>query len=141
MDEIREMVRRWGPELVNLLEKPYWICLYGSPTEPGAHTLEFWVGVGFDDWHPRPGCLAIIAVLSATSVLDGASPARQRLVCGVAESGAAYAVMTLTDNGRLIEGVPSGGRLLDAIRSKFGLPPGPSSSCDLETEATRPKPK
>jgi len=136
MDDICEMVRWWGPELVTVTEKPYWICLYSSPAAPGAYTLEVWTGVGFDHWHPKSGCFAIIAVLSATSIITGARPARQRLVCGVAQSGQAYALMTRACSGRLIGGIPHGGHLLDAIRSKFGLPPGRPSLCDLELTTT-----
>ena len=126
--EIREVVRRWAPALITLSERPYWICLYDSPAgsdAPAAPPLEFWVGVGFDDWHPREGCLVIIAVMSTTSIAGGASPAQQRLVCAVSEDGQAYAATTSATKDRLVAGVPHSGRLLDAIRSKFGLPPGP----------------
>ena len=135
MFEIREVVRRWAPALITLSERPYWICLYDSPAgsdAPDTPPLEFWVGVGFDDWYPREGCLVIIAVMSATSIAGGASPAQQRLVCAVSEDGQAYAATTSATKDRLVAGVPHSGRLLDAIRSKFGLPPGPSSTYDLE---------
>ena len=133
--EIREVVRRWAPALITLSERPYWICLYDSPAgsdAPAAPPLEFWVGVGFDDWHPREGCLVIIAVMSTTSIAGGTSPAQQRLVSAVSEDGQAYAATTSATKDRLVAGVPHSGRLLDAIRSKFGLPPGPSSTYDLE---------
>jgi hypothetical protein len=132
MYDIRQMVREWGPALIALLETHYWICLYDGPAERDASPIEFWVGAGFDEWQPKQGCMAIIVVLSASSVVDRASPTRQRLVCGVSRSGEAYAVISSPTGGQLIEGVPHNGRLLDAIRSKLGLPPGPPAVSDLE---------
>ncbi len=70
--------------------------------------------------------------MSATSIAGGGPPARQRLLCAVSENGQVYAAITSATKNRLVVGVPHSGHLLDAIRSKFGLPPGPSSAYDLE---------
>ncbi|MGH9104958.1 MAG: hypothetical protein ACRDZX_03815, partial [Acidimicrobiales bacterium] len=58
-------------------------------------------------------------------------PRSGHVICAVAEDGVAYAVLVGAD-GRNLEGTPSSGRLLDLVRSKFGMPAGPASSFDLE---------
>jgi hypothetical protein len=53
------------------------------------------------------------------------------VICAVSEEGEAYAVLS-SSGGQQAHGVPTRGRLLDLIRAKLFLPPGPSSVHDLE---------
>jgi len=131
MQQIRELVRRLAPALIDVLEKPHWVPIYDVPGKPGLPLLEFWIGAAFDDWYPREDCVAILAVMSATSITRGGRPVRRRLVCGCSDNGEAYALMTVPGGSELIEGTPHSGLLLDIIRSKFGLPPGPATCHDL----------
>ncbi len=54
------------------------------------------------------------------------------MVCAVSREGEAYYTMVLSAGRRVAAGEPHSGRLLDSIRSKFGLPPGPPSAYDLD---------
>jgi hypothetical protein len=56
------------------------------------------------------------------------------LLFAVSEDGDAYAVVIEAD-GSQVHGVPTRGRLLDLVRSKLFLPPGPFSDHDLEMTA------
>lgn len=146
MSDIREIVELFAPKFVDLWDQPFWVCLLHVP--PGADLevepcWEFWVGTGFESWYPRDDCYAIFVVASATAFLPEVrrhrggrggrgrgrvahDRSRGRFVCAVTDTGEAYAVLIGT-GGTRIRGVPTGGRLVDALRSKFGLPPGPAT--------------
>jgi hypothetical protein len=152
MSEIREMTRRLAPTLAAVQGGFFWVCLVEPPLPPAtAETpersrpeaqLEFWRGGVFEHWSPGEDCAAIFTVTSGT--VSGSPIARRprrrprtswltgRFVCGVSEKGDAYSVATLSTGERCVEGTPVGGYLLDAMRSKFGYPPGPESPYDLE---------
>jgi len=146
MSDLRQLTRRLAPVFLNLLSDPYWVCLCEPPATPGTTTpperaLEFWTGGSFDDWYPEPDCAAIFAVLSGT-VFAGRLPllARRRrpgsqrvhLVCAVSRNGEAYAAVAIPTGRGFVEGTPNGGRLLDALLSKFGYPPGLECTHDLD---------
>ena len=150
MSEFQQLAHRLGPVLVALTDEPYWVCLCAPPAgaeeAPNEPVFEFWLGAGFDEWFPDEDCTAIFAVTAAT-VCTG--PVRRpphrrnhgwkegRMVCAVSREGEAYCTLVLQVGQRLAEGEPHSGRLLDSIRSKFGLPPGPPSAYDLDI-STRP---
>jgi hypothetical protein len=126
---------------------------------PNDFCLEVWAGGAFDSWYPPELPAAIMAVLptsglrlrggpgpvahyappalrhrhrrSPTSNGPGRGPIIDNLICAVSEEGEAYAVLSSSE-GMQTHGVPTGGRLLDLIRAKLFLPPGPSSVHDLE---------
>jgi hypothetical protein len=130
---------------------------YDGP--PNDFCLEVWAGGAFDSWYPPELPAAIMAVIpaSALSLPAAAGPSphytppplrhgyrRGRMsngpgrgtttgnvICAVSEEGEAYAVVS-SSAGRQAHGVPTRGRLLDLIRAKLFLPPGPSSVHDLE---------
>ena len=54
------------------------------------------------------------------------------MVCAVSAEGEAYGALVLAGGQLLVEGEPRGGRMLDSILAKFGLPPGPPCPYDLE---------
>jgi hypothetical protein len=132
MFDIREFVQGWAPVLIDVMEEPYWVCIYSSPAGPDALVFEFFAGVAFDEWSPQDDCIAIVTATSATAIATGAPPTRCRLVCGVSVSGEAYAVVTLPTRSQLTEGAPNGGLVLDALRGKFGQPPAAHASYDVE---------
>jgi hypothetical protein len=152
MSEIREMTWRLAPTLVAVREGPFWVCLVEPPPPPAMEEtpggsrpeaqLEFWIGGAFEHWFPNDDCAAIFTVMSGT--VSGSPIARRpgrraraswltaRFVCGLSEKGEAYSVVTLATGEGYVEGTPVRGYLLDAMRSKFGYPPGPESPYDLE---------
>ena len=158
MSGVDEIVRGCGLDFAALCDCPYWVCVDEEPSGPQDPTAEPYMEYGtgsFADWYPERQPKVIVAVVPATAFGEPASSSRRTrhrhraygptkplakrgcLVCGVAADGDAYAMMVSA--GRvLIEGAPSSGRLLDVIRSKFQLPPGPPSAHDLDLAAWGP---
>jgi hypothetical protein len=162
MAGVKEIVESYEPALLAICAAPYWACLYYDPgqvVDPATDVrAEFWFRHAFDDWYPDDWPNAIVAVVPATALNPPGQPGhyprtvghrrrpgvggrartapwllrrRGLLICAVAASGDAHAVLQLTD-GRRVAGPPSSGCLLDAIRAKFGLPPGPVSPYTLD---------
>jgi hypothetical protein len=148
MSDFQQLAQDLAPVLVTLTDEPYWACLCGPPAgpenTPNEPVFEFWVGAGFDDWFPEDDCTAIFAVMTATACTGPLPPSRGRrsrawkqgrMVCAVSREGEAYCTLVLAEGRRVAEGEPHSGRLLDSIRSKFGLAPGPPSAYDLDIGA------
>ena len=156
MSDFQQLARRLAPVLVALMDEPFWVSLCRATPDcsagPDEPVLDFWVGEGFGDWCPQEDCSAIIAVTPATAfavrVPAAARPRPRyrssvrrkpahrrgelaRLVCAVSAEGETYAALKLPD-GPLAQGEPEGGRLLDLLLAKFGLPPGPPCPYDIE---------
>jgi hypothetical protein len=144
MSDFLQLARRLAPTLLAVGDGPYWVSLCHPPAGPDVPrpepVVEIRVGPGFDCWHPSEDCMAIFAVAPATALAGRPPSGRSRkqsgrmrglLVCGVSRQGEAYCAMAPA--GRpYVEGLPRGGRLLDDLRAKFGLPPGPPSPYDLD---------
>ncbi len=149
MPNLKELISNCAPMFVAACGRPYWVCVY-DPPEASEPSMEFWV-VAFDDWYPEEWPVAIIGVLPATSLArfepEGGRRATRRgrrrrrgrstqrrqrgnILCGVSEDGDAYAMFVPTV-GPPICGTPTEGRLLDLLRTKLLLPPGPPSHLDL----------
>jgi hypothetical protein len=122
--------------------------------------VDLWTGPAFLSWWPPEAPQALVTALPVVGIdppLPGgtggrprrrgrtrrpraggrvmAKPAKGTITCAVSEDGDAYAVVKMAD-GAEIYGVPTSGRVLDLVRSKLMLPPGPKSTSDLEMTAT-----
>jgi hypothetical protein len=142
MSEFLPLPARLAPTLLALMDRPYWVSACHPPARPEVPqpepVLEFWVGP-FGNWYPNEDCMAVFAVMPATAFTACPAPALSRwqsaqdkgpLLCAVSREGEAYCAME-PDGGRLVQGTPHSGRILDLLRSKFGLPPGCPSRYDL----------
>jgi hypothetical protein len=122
--------------------------------------VDLWTGSAFLSWWPPEAPQALVTALPVAGIdpplLSGnggrprhrgrgrrpgaggrlmPKPARGTIFCAVSEDGDAYAVVKLA-NGAEVYGVPTSGRVLDLVRSKLMLPPGPTSTNDLEMTST-----
>ena len=157
MSDFQQLARRLAPVLVTIMDQPFWVSvLHPSPdgtADAAEPLLEFWVGGGFEGWCPPGDCSAIIAVTPASVVVVGLPAGEPRLtahrhpprrkraypqaepasvVCAVSADGEAYGALKFPGKSELAEGKPEGGRLLDLMLAKFGLPPGPPCPSDLD---------
>ncbi len=148
MSDFQQMARVLAPVLVTLMGEPFWVGVFRPAldvaADPAGPALDFWVGPGFENWRPNDDYVAIIAVTTARAFAvptlcaplrsKPARPRRRRarVVCAVSAEGEAYAALVLARGQLLVEGEPQGGRMLDSILAKFGLPPGPPCPYDLE---------
>ena len=150
MSDFQQMARALVPVLVTLMGEPFWVGVVrpaldvaAGPAGPGP-ALDVWVGPGFENWLPNADYVGIIAVTTgrAFAVPTAGAPHRSkparprrrraRVVCAVSAEGEAYGALVLAGGQLLVEGEPRGGRMLDSILAKFGLPPGPPCPYDLE---------
>jgi hypothetical protein len=160
MSEFQQLARRLAPILITLMDEPFWVSVL-HPTPDGTDVateplLEFWVGHGFEGWCPENDCSAIIAVMPASVSVVGlpSAPPRRRAVhrhlhpphvraahpqaqsatvlCAVSADRETYGALKFPGYSELAEGEPEGGRLLDLMLAKFGLPPGPPCPSDLD---------
>ena len=148
MSDFQQMARVLAPVLVTLMGEPFWVGVVRPAldvaADPAGPALDFWEGPGFENWRPNDDYVAIIAVTTARAFAvptlcapHRSKPARPRrrrarVVCAVSAEGEAYAALVLARGQLLVEGEPQGGRMLDSILAKFGLPPGPPCPYDLE---------
>ena len=151
MPWLRDLLTSCAPTFATMCDEPYWACAYWAPhpTDPVQDVrFEFWLDQPFASWFPVDWPNAIITATPATALSrnDCAGTGRDRrrwrpgprtlagqcrLLCAVDDDGDAYAVLAFSD-GRRVQGQPAGGLLLDAIRAKFFLPPGPASPYALD---------
>lgn len=145
MSDFQQMAGRLAPVLVTVTEAPYWVSIIRPATGPGRPPVEalveFWLGPSFDDWFPPEDCIAILGVVPGRAsgeplppLLRGGAQAGGGgcLVYGVSREGEVYAGIAAATGQPMVELEVRAGRLLDALRSKFGLPPGPPSVYDLQ---------
>jgi hypothetical protein len=148
MSDFQQMARVLAPVLVTLMAEPFWVGVFRPgldvTADPAGPALDVWVGRGFENWRPNEDYAAIIAVTTARAFVvptlcssRRSKPARPRrrparVVCAVSAEGEAYAALVLARGQLLVEGEPQGGRMLDSLLAKFGLPPGPPCPYDLE---------
>ena len=160
MCDFQQLARRLAPILLTLMDEPFWVSVL-HPTPDGTVVaaeplLEFRVGDGFESWCPQDVCSAIIAVAPAKVFVVGlpSVPPRRRaahrhlhpphlktaspqaesasVFCAVSADGETYGALKFPGCSELAEGEPEGGRLLDLMLAKFGLPPGPPCPSDLD---------
>jgi hypothetical protein len=145
MPDFKQMARRLAPILTAVTEEPYWASVRRLPSGPSdppdQAVVEFWFGPGFNEWYPEDHCMAIFVVTAGRACGNRLPPALRRtqrdretrcVVYGVSAEGEPYAAMAPSPGCPLLELEVRNGRRLDAVRSKFGLPPGPPSRYDLE---------
>jgi hypothetical protein len=145
MSDFQQMARRLAPVLVAIDEERYWVSVRHPPSGPGdppaEASVEFWFGPGFTNWYPEDDCIAIFVVtpggpcdgeLPPVLRRAGQDPVMRCLVYGISAEGEANAAIAMSVGEPLVELEVRGGRRLDAVRSKFGLPPGAPSPYDLQ---------
>ena len=149
MSEFQEMARQLAPVLLSITEASFFVSVCRPPARPGdppaEAVVEFWLGLGLEDWDAGEDCIAVFVVVPGGAAGDRLPPLLQRadragclrcLVYGSSREGEPFAAMSISVGEPVVELDARAGRGLDAIRSKFGLPPGLPSAYDLEVSNT-----